>query len=113
LGSIDVVKRHSKNDFTHHPTPHTMCPIRCRNMTTVSEMDPTIAVGFAKAQGSKVKPVNGLEPPRATRVRDKATQSIANILAHPMPHRLVPAYSSFVSESRLGDFLPALLWAGI
>jgi hypothetical protein len=40
-------------------------------------MGPTIAVGSAKAQGSKAKPVNRSEPPRATRARDEATQMVA------------------------------------
>jgi hypothetical protein len=43
-------------------------------MATISEMGPTIIVGSAKAQGSKVKPIDGLELPRATRARDEATQ---------------------------------------
>jgi hypothetical protein len=49
-------------------------------------MGPTITVRSAKAQGSKVKPVYGSEPPRATRVRDEVTQRMANILAHLVPH---------------------------
>jgi hypothetical protein len=28
LGSTDTVKRHGKNDFMHHLTPHTMRVIR-------------------------------------------------------------------------------------
>jgi hypothetical protein len=42
-----------------HLTPHTMHPMRPGNTTTVSKMGPMIAVGSAKAQGSKAKPVNG------------------------------------------------------
>jgi hypothetical protein len=49
-------------------------------------MGPTITVRSAKAQGSKVKPVYGSEPPRAVRVRDEVTQRMANILAHLVPH---------------------------
>jgi hypothetical protein len=43
----------------------------------VSEIGPTIAVGSEKAQGLKAKPVNGSEPPRATRVRDEVTHRVA------------------------------------
>jgi hypothetical protein len=43
----------------------------------VSEMGPTIVVGSSKVQALKVKPVNGSEPPRATRARDEATQRVA------------------------------------
>jgi hypothetical protein len=56
------------------------------NTATVSEMGPMIAMGSTKAQGSKAKPVYGSEPPRATRARDEATQRMANILVHPVPH---------------------------
>jgi hypothetical protein len=52
---------------------------------TVSKIGPMIVMGSAKAQGSKVKLIGELEPPRATRVRDEATQRVANILAHPGP----------------------------
>jgi hypothetical protein len=30
LGSVDMVKRHNKNEFTHHLTPHAMHPMRRR-----------------------------------------------------------------------------------
>jgi hypothetical protein len=113
LGSADAVKRHNKNDFTRHPTPHLTHPIHRGNMATISKMGPTIAVESDKAQGLDAKPVDRLEPPRATRARDEVTQRMANILAHPVPHRGVSASSSFVSESRLGGFLHAPLWAEI
>jgi hypothetical protein len=43
----------------------------------IFKMGPTIAVGNVKAHGSKVKPVNGSEPPRTTRAKDEATQRVA------------------------------------
>jgi hypothetical protein len=43
----------------------------------VSKMGPAIAMGSMKVQGSKVKQVNGSEPPRAIGVRDEATQRVA------------------------------------
>jgi hypothetical protein len=87
---------------------------RCRrNTATVSEMGPMIAMGSAKAQDSKVKLINGLEPPRETRARDEVTQRMANILMHPVPHRGDPMSLSFVSMSRLGGLLHTPLWAGI
>jgi hypothetical protein len=106
-------KRCSKNDFTRHPTPHMMHPISRGNTATIAKMDPTIAVGSVKAQGSKVRPDYGSEPPRAIRARDEVTQSVANILVHPAPHRGDSASSSFISEFGLGCFHHAPLWAGI
>jgi hypothetical protein len=87
LGSADAIKRHNKNDFTRHLIPHMTRPIHHGNMAIVFEMGPTIVVGSTKAQGSKVKPVYGSEPPRTTRAWDEATQRMANILAHPALHR--------------------------
>jgi hypothetical protein len=81
--------------------------------TTVSETGPTIAVGSTKAQGLKATPIDGPEPPRATSTRDKTTQRMSNILAHPTPHQGDPTSSSFVSESRLGGFIHAPLLAGM
>jgi hypothetical protein len=52
----------------------------------ISKMGPTIAMGSTKAHGSKMKPIGGSEQDRATRVRDEATQMVANILAHVGPH---------------------------
>jgi hypothetical protein len=80
---------------------------------TVSKMGPMIAVGSAKAQASKPKPINGSDPPRATRARDEATKRMVNILAQPVHHQGDMASSSFVLESRLGGFLHAPLWASI
>jgi hypothetical protein len=85
------------------------CPIRHGNMLIVSKMGPITAVASANAQGLKTKPVNGSEPPRATRVRDEATQRMVNIVTHPVPHRGDPMSSSLVSESRPGGFLHAPL----
>jgi hypothetical protein len=113
LAPADEVKRHNKNDFTHHPTPHMTCPIRRRNMTTVSEMGLMITVGSAKAQGSIPKPIYGSELPRATGARDEVTQRMANILALLTSHQGDLASSRFISESRLGGFLYAPMFAGI
>jgi hypothetical protein len=88
-------------------------PYISRDMATISKMGPTFAMGSTKAQGSKTKFINGSEPPRATRARDEVTQRMANILAHPVPHRGDPASSSFVSESTLGGFFHAPLGAGM
>jgi hypothetical protein len=99
--------------FTHHLTPRMTFPIRRGNTAIVSETGPMIDVGSTKAEGSKAKPVNGSEPPKTTRARDEATQRMANILAHSVPHRGDLASSSFVSESRPGDFLHAPLWTSI
>jgi hypothetical protein len=97
--------------FTHHLTPRMTFPIRRGNTAIVSETGPMIDVGSTKAQGSKAKPVNGSEPPKTTRARDEATQRMANILAHSVPHRGDLTSSSFVSEFRLRGFLHVPLWA--
>jgi hypothetical protein len=113
LDSIDVIKRCSKNDFTRHLTPRMMHPIRHRNTTTVSVMDPMIAVESVKALGLKAKPIYGSELSRATRARDEATQRVANILAHPTPNLSLDWEVSFtplcgLSSSHRG-FLRGLL----
>jgi hypothetical protein len=78
LDSIGTVKRCSKNNlYTSTDSSHNAPYTSWEYSQAISEMGPTIAVGSAKAQGSKAKPVNGLEPPRATRARDKATQRVA------------------------------------
>jgi hypothetical protein len=86
LGSADAVKRHSKNDFMRHLTPRMIRSIHHGNLAIIPEMGPMIVVGSGKAQSLKAKPIYGSEPPRATRARDEATQKMANILVHPMPH---------------------------
>jgi hypothetical protein len=50
LGSGRMVKRHRKNVFTHHLTPHTTLPVHHENTTTIFEMGPTIAVGSVTLQ---------------------------------------------------------------
>jgi hypothetical protein len=82
-------------------------------MATIYETVPIIAVVSSKAQGLKVKPIDESEPPRATRVRDEATQRMVNILAHPVPHHGDPTSTSFISKSTLRGFLHTPLWAGI
>jgi hypothetical protein len=96
-----------------HLTPCTMCPIRRGNTTIVSKIGPMIVVGSAKDKGSKAKLIYGSEPPRATRAWDEATQRMDNIFVHLVPHREDPVSTSFISESRLGGFLHAPMWAGI
>jgi hypothetical protein len=106
-------KKRSEKNFTHHLTHLMTCPIHHGNTSTISEMGPTIVVGFTKAQSSKTRPVYGSKLPRATRARDEVTQMMANILAHLVPHQGDPTPSSFVFESRSRGFLHAPTWAGI
>jgi hypothetical protein len=114
MDSIDAVKRHSKNDFyvssdSSYDAPYSSWVYDQPYPKRV----PRFVVESAKAQGSKAKPIGGLEPPRATRARDKATQRVTNILVHPGPHRGDTAPSSFVSEPGPGGFLHSPLWAVI
>jgi hypothetical protein len=100
-------KKCSKKRF--YVTSDSSCgtPYTSWDTTTVSKTSPMIAMGCNKAQGLKENPSVGSEPPKATRVRDEATQGRAHILAHPVPQRGDPASSSFIFESRPGGFLHA------
>jgi hypothetical protein len=40
LGSARATKRHSKNDLTRHPTPHTTCPLHCGIRKLYPKRDP-------------------------------------------------------------------------
>jgi hypothetical protein len=78
MDSTGVVKRRCKNNLymstnSSHDMPYTSWVYG----QAISETGPTIAMGSAKAQGSNVKPVNGSEPPRATRASDEVTQRVA------------------------------------
>jgi hypothetical protein len=69
-----VAKQRYKNDLytsidSLHDTPY-MSQVYGQ---AISEMGPMIAVGSAKVQGSKAKPVNRSELPKATRARDEMT----------------------------------------
>jgi hypothetical protein len=58
LGLAGAVKNPSKNEFMRHPDSSYDVPSTSWDTTTVSKIGPTIAVGSAKAQGSKVKPAS-------------------------------------------------------
>jgi hypothetical protein len=78
LDSTGTVKRCCKNDlYTSTDSLHDVPYTSWEYSQAVSKMGPMIAVGSVKAQGLKVKHVNGSELPRATRERDEATQSVA------------------------------------
>jgi hypothetical protein len=51
-------------------------PYASWDMTTVSEMGPTIAVRSIKPQGSKARPTNRVRAARATRGRDEVTKRV-------------------------------------
>jgi hypothetical protein len=73
-----MVKWRCKNDIYMSTNSSHDAPYTSREYgQAISKTDPMIVMGSVKAQGSKVKPVNGLEPPRATRARDEATQRVA------------------------------------
>jgi hypothetical protein len=78
LDSTGAVKRCCRNDlYTSTDSSHD-APYTSREYgQAVFETGPTIDMGSVKAQGSKAKPVNGSEPPRATRARDQTTQRVA------------------------------------
>jgi hypothetical protein len=79
MDSTDAVKRRSKNGFYTAGLFKQCSQFIAGIQPTISKMGPMIAVGSAKAQGLKEKPISGSEPTRATRARDEATQRVANI----------------------------------
>jgi hypothetical protein len=63
--------------------------------------------GPAKAYGSKAKPTVGLEPPRATRVRDEEKQRVANSWCTWCPvEGTQHPQASYLSPSREVSFMP-------
>jgi hypothetical protein len=78
LDSTGAIKLRYKNDlYTSTDSSHNV-PYTLREYDqAVSEMGPMIIMESVKAHGSKAKPINGSEPPRATRARDEATQRVA------------------------------------
>jgi hypothetical protein len=69
------------------------------------QIGPMIVVDLLEFRVLRQNPSTMSEPPRANKVRDKATQMMASNWCYPRPHRGDPASSSFVSESRLKGFL--------
>jgi hypothetical protein len=64
-GLTGAVKRHSKNDFMHHPDSSYDAPFTSQDMATVCKTGPTIAEGSTNALGSKVKSTSRV---RATQI---------------------------------------------
>jgi hypothetical protein len=62
-------------------------------------MVPMIAVGFAKAQGSKAKFASGVRDAQSNQSEGRCNTKGGKQLAHPEPYRGNPTSSSFVSES--------------
>jgi hypothetical protein len=65
---------------------------------------PSIAGGSGKAQGSKAKLAKRL---RADQSEGRSDTKGGQQLAHPVPHRRDPTFSSFISGSRSAGFLHA------
>jgi hypothetical protein len=53
-------------------------PTTLRDMTTISKMGHTIAVGLSMLRVGRQNLLDGSKPPRATRVRDEATQGMTS-----------------------------------
>jgi hypothetical protein len=63
--------------------------------------------GPAKAHGSKVKPTSWVSAIKSKHSEGRSNTKGGQQLVHTGPHRGDPMFSSFVSESQLGDFLHA------
>jgi hypothetical protein len=77
------------------------------DMETVSKMDPTITMGSTQAQDSKAKPASEVRAAQSNQSEGRSDTKYGQQLLHPKPHRGDPAFSTFISESRLGGFLHA------
>jgi hypothetical protein len=106
-GLTGAVKRHSKNDFMHHPDSSYDAPFTSQDMATVCKTGPTIAEGSTNALGSKVKSTSRV---RATQINQSEGPSDikgGQHLVRPGPHRGDQASSRFVSKSQSECFLHA------
>jgi hypothetical protein len=63
--------------------------------------------GPAKAHGSKAKPTSWVSAIKSKHSEGRSNTKGGQQLVHIGPHRGDPMFSSFVSESQLGDFLHA------
>jgi hypothetical protein len=78
LGSVGVVKRHSKNEHMHHPTPHTTHTLHRGIRQLYPKWAPQLPWSLPKLRVQRQNPPVGSESPRATRARHEATQRVAN-----------------------------------
>jgi hypothetical protein len=98
--------RHSEPMFTRLSNSSCGMPTTSRDMINVSKMGHRTVEGPAKLRVRRQKPPIRLALPGTNRAMDKATQGMANNWHFLGPHRGDLTSSSFVSESRLGGFLP-------
>jgi hypothetical protein len=86
--------------FTRLPDSSHVVPAKtAQDMTTIYQTGPMIVVSLPKLKILRQNPPVGSAPPRANKVRDKATQMVASSWRYPGPHRGDPASSSFLSRS--------------
>jgi hypothetical protein len=108
MGSIGAVKRHSKNDFAHHPTPHTMLPIHHGIWKSYLKWASRLPWGLPLLKDQRQNPLIGSEAPKATRARDEATQMIASNWRTRCPiEGTQPTKASYLSLDREVSFTPS------
>jgi hypothetical protein len=73
----------------------------------VSKKGPTIAVGFATAQGLKAKPADRVRATQSNLSERLSDTKGGQQLEHLEPHRGDPASSTFISESQPEGFILA------
>jgi hypothetical protein len=80
-------------------------------MSYIPNWPPNGCRGVLTAQGSKVKPVDGSEPPRTTRARDEATQKVSSSwciwcpiegIQHPQSSYLSPEWEVSITSLHVG-----------
>jgi hypothetical protein len=89
------------------PCSSRVTPSTLRDTTTISKMGHMIIVGPPMLRVHRQNPLDGSEPPRATRVRDEATQGVATTwnLWSPIEETWYPQ-ASYLSLDREVSFTP-------
>jgi hypothetical protein len=77
-GFVNAIKRHSKNERMRHLIPQMMCPLHRGIQQLYPKWVSHLSWGLPKIRVLRQNPSNGLETPRATRVRDEATQRVVH-----------------------------------
>jgi hypothetical protein len=94
-----------------HPTPCTTHPLHRRIWQLYPKQAPQLLRGLPKLRVRRRNPPVGSEPPKATRVRDKVTQSVASSwrirspiegTRHPEASYLSPSWGVFITPLCVG-----------
>jgi hypothetical protein len=107
VGEAARLRRHGKNDFMHHLTPHTTHPLYPGIQQPYLEHASQLPWGLPKLRVRRKNPPIGSEPPKATRAWDEATQRMANSWHTRSPNEGTrPHQASYLSLDREASFTP-------